>query len=1046
MAKHVILEAYTFVPATSTITVIGKAIRAEQLLLITNVTQGVVLYNFSDPSLGATITTSFASGTESTTIVLTGYSTTAMLSTHKLSILVEETYQEIAPAETFFDPVGKQRVSTPQALIDTDFEYGIQPTKWESIGLLVNRPSAYYDATSPVNSAVTGITLNTMTYATANSQTTVTLIFSATVASQISVGQPIFVIGSLDPSCDGWQIADTVSTTTVTYKLIGTPVVASPVLDSLKTTVFAGTFYTGAAIPLASSGSLVASSSSVMTVATATAHGLTVGDHVFVTGTSGTTGTTCNGPWVVSSIESTSQFRITTNASGAALTPGTATLSSLSTTLYSRNPGYVTHRAYDGGVQFTNQIAAHGYTVVRQTRRYFRYQSGKGIQFSTGSILKPALTVDTISAGGTTVGSTITVTCKTPHGLSASGSSQIIISGVNEAGYNGTYVVATTPNILQLTVLATSTLASTTATASAVTGSYQVTPGQWYGSKNRLGMFDSQNGFFFEHDGLNLYAVKRSSTSQISGTGAVDISSNPSQINGTSTQFSKQLSPGDTIVIRGSTYQVLQILSDTVMFISPNYRGATVSNVASNLIISKTVDTRYAQSTWNIDRCDGTGASGFNVDLTKMQMFYADYSWYGAGAIRFGFKNNRGEIVYAHRIVNNNVNTEAYMRSGNLPARYETTTVPPITTLAATLSSSATTGATLTVADATSFPPSGTVFLSTATGGSGGALAQVEYISYSARSGNVLTIASRNTIGVTTSAQTWTYSATGPIQVQLHAPSQASTVSHWGSSVMMDGRYDDDKSLVFNTGMAAPAVWTINATRRPIISLRVSPSVDNGFVGSLLGSREIVNRMQMVLRQMDGFTTSSTAFKVDLILNGAVSSGTWANIGGSSLAQYIIHSTGTETISGGENVFSFFTNSGGVTQQELNLVRDLGNSILGGGTSSVSVRYPDGPDVMTMCATPVSLVYLSSSGNGTFTQSTTVTTFSNSVLTNAMVGATIYLGSPGSVTGSAGVIQAVQSATIATVSVSQTLTSQSTWFISNSPSLIGRISWTEAQA
>jgi hypothetical protein len=32
-----------------------------------------------------------------------------------------------------YDPVDKLRVSTPQALIDTDFEYGTQPTKWETI-------------------------------------------------------------------------------------------------------------------------------------------------------------------------------------------------------------------------------------------------------------------------------------------------------------------------------------------------------------------------------------------------------------------------------------------------------------------------------------------------------------------------------------------------------------------------------------------------------------------------------------------------------------------------------------------------------------------------------------------------------------------------------------------------------------------------------------------------------------------------------------------------------------------------------------------------
>ena len=44
-----------------------------------------------------------------------------------------------APSPASQDPVGKMRVSTPQSLIDTDFEYGTQPTKWESICLQNNR-------------------------------------------------------------------------------------------------------------------------------------------------------------------------------------------------------------------------------------------------------------------------------------------------------------------------------------------------------------------------------------------------------------------------------------------------------------------------------------------------------------------------------------------------------------------------------------------------------------------------------------------------------------------------------------------------------------------------------------------------------------------------------------------------------------------------------------------------------------------------------------------------------------------------------------------
>jgi len=117
MAKHVILESYTFNPATKTVTVSGKNIRREQLLLITNVTRNTVIYNFSDPNLGAT---SYTTGVtidsknvplETTTIIL-NYNTAAMSSDDKLSILVEETYQEFVPAETYMDPVGKMRVSS----------------------------------------------------------------------------------------------------------------------------------------------------------------------------------------------------------------------------------------------------------------------------------------------------------------------------------------------------------------------------------------------------------------------------------------------------------------------------------------------------------------------------------------------------------------------------------------------------------------------------------------------------------------------------------------------------------------------------------------------------------------------------------------------------------------------------------------------------------------------------------------------------------------------------------------------------------------------
>ena len=50
---------------------------------------------------------------------------------------------EISFPKEFIDPVTKLRVSNPENLIDTDFEYGLQPTKWETVELINNTPSFF---------------------------------------------------------------------------------------------------------------------------------------------------------------------------------------------------------------------------------------------------------------------------------------------------------------------------------------------------------------------------------------------------------------------------------------------------------------------------------------------------------------------------------------------------------------------------------------------------------------------------------------------------------------------------------------------------------------------------------------------------------------------------------------------------------------------------------------------------------------------------------------------------------------------------------------
>jgi hypothetical protein len=1013
MAKHVILEGYTFTPSTKTIVVTGKNIRREQLLLITNTSTGTVLYNFSDPALGASSYTNAVdatTGTETTTIVL-AYNTSAMSATDKVSILVEETYQEMLPSEVMRDPVDKFRVSTPQSLIDTDFEYGQQPTKWESINLLNNRAASFYDPTitsvisamtassttvsvtvtaytassgiqtAAIVSTITGIgstaglypgallikqsgtgtfgagavatvlsidSATQITVQTSAAMTTGALVFTLAMPS---VGQPIFVQGTLDvANADGWWLCTSSNTSTGVFQYATIVAPAAALYDANKTYVYYGNFYTGAAIPCGTTA--IVTDGTRATVTTTYAHGLRIGDSVFIVGTS--TNTALNGNYVVERTLTTNTFTFLTAVAAA-----THTTTNSAGTIFPRPLGYVQHRPFDGGVQFSNVSPFHGYQVIRQTRRQFRYQSGKGIQFSTGSILKPAVFLESITSSGTVA----TITTKYTHGLLPG--SYIKVSGVTagtsttllDGYYNGTFLVT---SVTPLTISYSMSGAPTNATATGFP--LTANPASWYGSTNRVGMFDSQNGFFFEFDGQNIYCVKRSSTTQISGNIAINSGSNA--VTGTSTKFSSQLKPGDYIVIRGMSYVVQSITSDTTMTVYPEYRGGT--NV-TNTVVSKTIDTRYVQSSWNIDKMDGTGASLMNLDLTKMQMFYCDFTWYGAGAIRFGFKNNRGEVVYCHRIPNNNVNTEAYMRSGNMVGRYETNTLAPYTYLTSTLPSAQT--SLMSVNDVSAFPNSGTIVI-TQPGDTGNV---IEYISYTSKTSsnvaNTLVGLTRNVQNITitgagtaaggnASATSFTFSATAPTKVELYGPSQASSISHWGSSVIMDGRFDDDKSLVFVGGMnRTQTIANIGQdVVVPLVSIRIAPSVDNGLTGPL-GTRDIINRMQLVMRSLSTFTTGTgVTFLMTLRLNGRVSAGQFTSVGGSSLSQIAVHGSGT-TITGGETIYGFYATTG-INTEDLNQVRDLGTSILGGGTNNLCPTtstnlYPDGPDIITICATNV---------------------------------------------------------------------------------------------
>jgi hypothetical protein len=427
------------------------------------------------------------------------------------------------------------------------------------------------------------------------------------------------------------------------------------------------------------------------------------------------------------------------------------------TFIYVRPQGFSLHRPFDGGVEMSTGFGVWFGSIIRQTRKYFRYQSGKGLQTSAGINFKPSIDIESMVRVGQS--QTITVRTRRPHGL-VNGLVVKIDEALDSFGvpspiYNGEFQVVVIDEF-NFTIIAENNIVENKAF-----GYPRLHVTLWSNGALRSGMFDDQNGMFFEFDGEKLYAVRRSSTQQIAGTCAALRGSQ--FVFGTNTNFGAQLKPGDYIVMRGQSYKVASVDSDTRISIKPEYKGASgtekefnpgngtdgvvktstnrfnilshgftqnlpvvynsidgkpigglrngvtyyIDVVDSNnfrlkpspdtntivqisdsgtlsphsftpaktgIIATLTEDVRIPQDNWSIDPCDGTGPTGYNLDLSKIQMVYIDYSWYGAGKIRFGFKTLEGEVQYVHEFVHNNRLYESYFRSGNLPARYEVVT------------------------------------------------------------------------------------------------------------------------------------------------------------------------------------------------------------------------------------------------------------------------------------------------------------------------------------------------------------------------------------
>jgi hypothetical protein len=98
--------------------------------------------------------------------------------------------------------------------------------------------------------------------------------------------------------------------------------------------------------------------------------------------------------------------------------------------------------------------------------------------------------------------------------------------------------------------------------------------------------------------------------------------------------------------------------------------GYTASFVLRSKVSGAVVDTEILQQDWNVDKMDGTGASGITLDLTKIQILMIDAQMLYAGRIRFGFDIG-GTLYYAHEIYVANTLSERSLQLYDLPVRLE---------------------------------------------------------------------------------------------------------------------------------------------------------------------------------------------------------------------------------------------------------------------------------------------------------------------------------------------------------------------------------------
>lgn len=196
---------------------------------------------------------------------------------------------------------------------------------------------------------------------------------------------------------------------------------------------------------------------------------------------------------------------------------------------------------------------------------------------------------------------------------------------------------------------------------------------------NGFTIFDSQQEYgldtirTWDASANGTFALPSSNASAVSGSNSVG----PTDLNTRMTPIAVSATAGHYSVLQSRQYmRYIPGKSHLVLMtgIFAHTPDCTMSVAIRTSTSGSPVDNEVVQENWNIDKFDGEGPSGIQLDFSKTQILFIQAQWLGVGRVIVGFSVD-GVMYPAHEFLNANRLVLPYTQTFNLPIRMEGRTV-----------------------------------------------------------------------------------------------------------------------------------------------------------------------------------------------------------------------------------------------------------------------------------------------------------------------------------------------------------------------------------